>query len=71
MYTLTGSHFLMFFLAYAIAELIDNALSATVKNTGVRTVEIQMVCSTVTSIMTKYFSFTSRLLIYSKLFHEQ
>ncbi|XP_059182783.1 structural maintenance of chromosomes flexible hinge domain-containing protein 1 isoform X2 [Centropristis striata] len=29
-------------LAYALAELIDNSLSATVRNTGVRTIEIQM-----------------------------
>uniref|UniRef100_A0A8C3AR98 Structural maintenance of chromosomes flexible hinge domain containing 1 n=1 Tax=Cyclopterus lumpus TaxID=8103 RepID=A0A8C3AR98_CYCLU len=30
-------------LAYALAELIDNSLSATSKNTGMRTIEIQMV----------------------------
>ncbi|XP_042366251.1 structural maintenance of chromosomes flexible hinge domain-containing protein 1 [Plectropomus leopardus] len=30
-------------LPYALAELIDNALSATAKNTGARTIEIQMV----------------------------
>eukprot|EP00064_Thunnus_orientalis_P020276 superscaffoldBa00005492_g20410 len=29
-------------LPYALAELIDNALSATAKNTGVRTIEIRM-----------------------------
>lgn len=33
----------LFFPAYALAELIDNALSATAKNTGVRTIEIRMV----------------------------
>lgn len=33
------------FPAYALAELVDNALSATVKNTGVRTIEIRMVGS--------------------------
>lgn len=46
---LTHSYFFdMFFPVYAIAELIDNALSATAKNTGVRTIEIRMVCSTAT-----------------------
>ncbi|XP_033494631.2 structural maintenance of chromosomes flexible hinge domain-containing protein 1 [Epinephelus lanceolatus] len=47
--TLTGSGTYEYYasqgqnpLSYALAELIDNSLSATAKNTGVRTIEIRM-----------------------------
>ena len=33
-----------FFSAYAFAELIDNALTATVENSGKREIEIRLVC---------------------------
>lgn len=34
---------LIIFLACALAELVDNALSATAKNTGLREIEIRVV----------------------------
>lgn len=43
---LTTVPFCYIFPAYAIAELIDNALSATVKNKELRAIEIRMVCFT-------------------------
>lgn len=41
-------HISVFFFAFlplacSLAELVDNALSATAKNTGVRTIEIRLV----------------------------
>ena len=33
-----------YFLAFALAELIDNGLAATSENTGLRKIEIQLVC---------------------------
>lgn len=34
---------MLFFPAYALAELVDNCLSATSLNSGMRTIEIRMV----------------------------